>query len=309
MATQSAETEVNPGRSKVNWLTATPWILCHFAVLGAFWSGVTLESVILCFVLLYARLFGVTAGYHRYFAHRTYKTSRPIQFLLAYLAQMSSQKGALWWAAHHRNHHKFSDLPGDLHSPILDGFWYAHCGWIFADTNDTEWDRIQDFAKYPELVWLNKYHLVPPISLGVASWFIAGWPGVFIGFFLSTVLCWHSTFFINSLTHVFGSRRFETTDDSRNNFFTAMLTLGEGWHNNHHHYQSCVRQGFYWWEIDITYYLLKVMSWVGLVWDMREPPARVLEEGRRLDAQREARAQAGELQPLLPSEARALERA
>ncbi len=260
------------------------FVLSHVAVFGAFWSGVTWQAVVLCFSLLWVRQWAVTAGYHRYFSHRTYKTSRAFQFLLALFAQSSSQKGVLWWAAHHRVHHKLSDQPGDVHSPVLNSFAYAHVGWIFADTEDTRWDKIRDFAKYPELRWLNKYWAVPPAALAAACLLIAGWPGLFIGFFLSTVLLWHNTFLINSLTHVWGAKRFETGDESRNNMVTALLTLGEGWHNNHHHYQSSCRQGFYWWEIDVTYYVLKMLSWVGLVWDIRGVPEHVLEEGRRRDS-------------------------
>jgi stearoyl-CoA desaturase (delta-9 desaturase) len=265
------------------WLKAAPFLLAHLAVFGAIWSGVTWQAVVLCVVLLYGRVWGITAGYHRYFSHRTYKTSRPFQLFLAVLAQSSSQKGVLWWAAHHRVHHKLSDQPGDVHSPVQDGFFYAHVGWLFDDTEETRWDKIRDFAKYPELRWLNRHWLVPPVALAVACFLIAGWPGLFIGFFLSTVLLWHHTFLINSLTHVWGKKRFDTTDDSRNNWFTALITLGEGWHNNHHHYQSSCRNGFYWWEIDVTYYVLKALSWVGLVWDLREVPQRVLDEGRLRD--------------------------
>lgn len=282
-ASHSPETKPQRATRTQMWIRSAPMTLSHIAVLGAFWSGVTWQSVVLGASLFLIRIWAVTAGYHRYFSHRTYKTSRVMQFFLAFLAQTSSQKGALWWAAHHRVHHKLSDLPGDVHSPIQDSFWYAHIGWLFDDTGETRWDKIRDFAKYPELVWLNKYWAVPPAMLGVACWLIAGWPGLFIGFFLSTVLLWHNTFLINSVTHIWGKKRFDTTDESRNNLFTAILTLGEGWHNNHHHYQSSCRNGFYWWEIDVTYYVLKAMSWVGLVWDLREVPEHVLEEGRLRD--------------------------
>ena len=272
-----------------------PFALCHVVILGAFYMGVTWQAWALCFGLLFVRMWGVTAGYHRYFSHRTYKTSRVFQFLLAFLAQTTAQKGVLWWASHHRNHHKHSDQVGDTHSPVLEGFWYSHMGWLFDNTAETDFSRIQDFAKYPELMWLNKYFLVPPTLLAIGCSLIAGWPGLIIGFFLSTVLCWHITFLVNSLAHVSGKRRFETTDQSRNNWFIAMLTLGEGWHNNHHHYQSSTRQGFYWWEVDITYYVLKALSAVGIVWDLREPPARVLEEGRANDVARKAAKKAGVL--------------
>jgi stearoyl-CoA desaturase (Delta-9 desaturase) len=273
-------------KHRYEWASTVPFILSHLAVLGAIWSGVTWEAAIVCAVLFFSRIFAVTGVYHRYFAHRTYKTSRVFQFVLAFFAQTSAQRGALWWAAHHRAHHLHSDQEKDLHSVRQKGFWHAHLMWIFDGVTETDWKRIQDFSKYPELRWLNKYWLVPPTILAVATLVFFGWPGLFIGFFLATVLNWHATYLINSLCHVWGNKRFETKDDSKNNFWLALLTFGEGWHNNHHHYMNSARQGFYWWEIDITYYILKVMSWVGLVWDLKEPPARILEDGRRRDRER-----------------------
>lgn len=253
-----------------------PFAAIHLAVLGAFYSGVTSAAVVCCVILYLARMFGVTAGYHRYFSHRTFKTGRVMQFFLAFLAESSSQRGVLWWAAHHRRHHKYSDEPNDIHSPVQDGFWYSHVGWIYNHNSTTDFDRVRDLAKYPELVWLDKYWVVPPVLLGIAVTALFGLPGLFIGFCLSTVFVWHSTFFINSLAHVWGSRRYATTDDSRNNFWLALITLGEGWHNNHHYYMHCARQGFFWWEIDVTYYIIRALSAVGLVWEVREPPAKVL---------------------------------
>jgi stearoyl-CoA desaturase (delta-9 desaturase) len=268
-----------------DWLPFTPFLLLHVAVFGALWTGTSWVDWVACAVLYFVRMFAVTGAYHRYFSHRTYKTSRWFQFVLAFLAQTSSQKGALWWAAHHRDHHKYSDLPWDVHSPIQKGFWYSHVLWLVdRGTEVTDYKRIKDFAKYPELVWLNKYWLVPPVALGVATWWLLGWSGLLIGFFLSTVLLWHGTFLVNSLAHVLGGRRFPTADTSRNNWWIALLTLGEGWHNNHHHYMGSARQGFYWWEIDVTYYILKALSWCGLIWDLRPVPAAVLAEGRALDA-------------------------
>jgi stearoyl-CoA desaturase (delta-9 desaturase) len=221
-------------------------------------------------------MFGVTGGYHRYFAHRSYKTSRVFQFVLAFLAQSSAQKGALWWAAHHRVHHALSDQPGDIHSAKLDGFWWSHVGWILSQQHDeTDYARIRDFAKYPELVWLNRHYLVPPTVLGVSLFALGSWETLVWGLFVSTVLLWHGTFTINSLTHLWGSRRFSTTDDSRNNLWLALITGGEGWHNNHHHYQRSVNQGFFWWEIDMTFYTLWLLSKLGIVWDLHLAPARV----------------------------------
>ena len=289
-AASDAETTATPTqtRHRYHWLGAVPFVLSHFAVLGALWSGVTWQAVAVGIALYWIRIFGVTGGYHRYFSHRAFETSRPMQFLLAFIAQSTAQKGAIWWASHHRAHHLYSDTERDLHSPRQDGFLHAHFGWLFSGTEQTEWKRVQDLAKYPELVWLDKHYLVPPVVVAVLVFLFFGWSGLFVGFFLSTVFTWHGTFFINSLAHVWGSRRFETRDDSRNNLWLALITMGEGWHNNHHHHMGSARQGFYWWEIDLTYYVLKAMEKVGLVWNLKQPPARVLEEGRRLDAARAA---------------------
>ena len=264
------------------WLDAIPFVAIHVACLGVFVTSVHTVDWIMAGVLYFVRMFGITAGYHRYFAHRSYKTSRPFQFVLAWLGCGSLQKGPLWWAAHHRHHHRHSDEPADLHSPVTESFWHAHIGWILDRKNDaTDYDAIHDFAKYPELVWMNRWHWVPGLLMWAGctglSYLITGnaWGGA-AAFVVSTVLLYHSTFCINSLAHVFGSRRYETADDSRNNFALALLTMGEGWHNNHHHYQSAARQGFFWWEVDASYYVLKALSAVGLVWDLRQPPKEML---------------------------------
>ncbi|MCA9693699.1 MAG: acyl-CoA desaturase [Myxococcales bacterium] len=252
----------------------------HLLPLCALYTGATTADWICCGALYFVRMFAVTGGYHRYFSHRTFKTSRVFQFLLAFLAMSSSQRGVLWWAQKHRHHHKFSDTPWDIHSPAQQGFFHSHLGWIYDHNEDTDLDKIRDFAKYPELLWLNKYWAVPPTVLALVVWLALGWSGLWIGFMLSTTILWHGTFTINSLSHVFGSRRFATEDTSRNNWLLALITLGEGWHNNHHRHMTSTRQGFYWWEIDITYMILKALSWLGIVWDLREPTAAVLEEGR-----------------------------
>jgi len=261
---------------------AWPFWVAHLgAVYGLFTVGFSWKGLALAIGLYYVRMFFVTGVYHRYFSHRAYKTSRAFQATIAFLGGMSAQKGALWWAAHHRHHHKHSDEPIDLHSPREHGVLWSHVGWIVSrQYNETRTDLIKDFSKYPELVFLNNWHLVPvAIYAGVLYATLGMW-GFYWGFVVSTVLLWHGTFTINSLSHVFGNRRYETTDDSRNNWFLALLTMGEGWHNNHHHYQSTANQGFYWYEVDLSYYILKALSWVGLVWDLRTPPQRVLDEGR-----------------------------
>lgn len=267
-----------------------PFALLHLVPLLALLPGVVVRPIdwVVCGVLYVVRMFGVTGVYHRYFAHRTYKTSRAFQLVLALLAQSSAQKGALWWAAHHRHHHKYSDTPQDVHSPIQRGFWYAHVGWMFDNTDATDYAKIKDFAKYPELVFLNRLWWIPPTLLGFGVWLALGWSGLLIGFALSTVLLWHGTFTINSLTHMFGKRVYPTSDDSRNSLFFALITLGEGWHNNHHYYQACTRQGFHWWQIDITYYTLRLLALVGLVWDIREPPKEVVDGTWRPSKHRDA---------------------
>lgn len=255
----------------------------HLACLGALWSGVTPLSVAMCLTLYFVRMFAITAGFHRYFSHRSFETSRGFQFFLAFLSQTSLQQGVLWWSAKHRHHHKYSDTPEDVHSPSVHGFLFAHLGWIFAkQRGQADYDLVKDLSQYPELRWLDKHKHLPGVLLGVACFLVGGWPGLFVGFFLSTVLVYHGAFAINSLAHVFGRQRYLTGDDSRNNWLLALITMGEGWHNNHHYYQAATRQGWRWWEIDITYYILTVFSWFGLVWGLKSPPADVLEGERRL---------------------------
>jgi stearoyl-CoA desaturase (Delta-9 desaturase) len=265
------------------WLDSLPFLAMHLACLAVFFVHVSAAEWALAVGLYFVRMFGITGGYHRYFAHRSYKTSRWFQFVLACLGCSALQKGPLWWAAHHRHHHRYSDEKPDPHSPVVETFWHAHVGWILDPKNDaTNYGAIRDFAKFPELVSLNHYHWVPGILLGAAcfafGWLVdgSGWGGL-VAFVISTVVLYHFTFMINSLAHVFGSRRYETTDDSRNNFALALATMGEGWHNNHHHYQSAARQGFFWWEVDFSYYVLKGLSLCGLVWDLRQPPKHMLE--------------------------------
>jgi stearoyl-CoA desaturase (delta-9 desaturase) len=266
------------GGDRIPLFKATPMIAVHLACFAAFFMDFRWTYLIVCLALYYVRMFFVTAGYHRYFSHRSFKTSRWFQFVMAVIATSSTQKGVLWWASHHRHHHRYSDTDMDLHSPTLRGFLWSHIGWILATRYETtRSELIGDFHKYPELRWLNKYHLVPPITLGVVMFLAGGWPMLVWGYCLSTVLLWHSSFTINSLSHIFGRRRYETTDTSKNNPWLALLTMGEGWHNNHHHYMASCRQGFFWWEIDITYYILKVLSWCRIVWDLREPPEHLLQ--------------------------------
>ena len=260
---------------------ALPFVLVHLACFGAIWTGVSWTAVWVAVALYVVRMWAITAGFHRYFSHRSFKTSRVFQFILAFLAQTSAQRGAIWWAAIHRHHHLHSDTPEDVHSPEHMGFWQSHVGWIFDDQkNDSDYSTVQDLTKYPELVFLDKYHHLPAAMLAVACFLLGGWQMLVVGFFWSTVAVYHGTFFINSLAHVVGTQRYVTGDRSRNNWWLAIITMGEGWHNNHHHYQSATAQGWRWYEFDPTYYILKMMSWVGLVWDLRKPPKEVVENVR-----------------------------
>lgn len=273
----------NLPRADIDWLSTTPFILAHIVCFAAIWTGVHLTDILIAIGLYALRMFGVTGGYHRYFSHRTYKTGRVFQFILAFIAQSSAQRGALWWASTHRHHHKYSDMDEDVHSPVKRSFIYSHMGWIFDRKHaKTDLDAIPDFARFPELVWLDRNYYVAPIALGFLVWLFAGWSGLIVGFFWSTVALWHATFCINSLAHVYGNRRYLTTDQSRNNWWLALLTFGEGWHNNHHHYQSAACQGFRWYEIDLSFYILKALSGLGIVRNLKVPPKAVIRNEQRL---------------------------
>jgi stearoyl-CoA desaturase (delta-9 desaturase) len=262
------------------WRENVPfWAVHVLAISGAVWVGWSWKALAWLVGTYLVRMFAITAGFHRYFSHRTYKTSRAFQFVLALLGMAAAQQGPLWWAAHHRNHHKNSDLPEDVHSPVQRGFYWSHIGWILSSRHKaTQFDKIKDFAKYPELRFMNDHDLAFAVAWGFVLYFIGGSTALFYGHFLSLVICWHITFCINSLAHVWGRRRYQTTDDSRNNALLAVLTLGEGWHNNHHHYQRSARQGFYWWEIDVSYYVLKALEAVRIVWDVEGVPRHVRDQ-------------------------------
>lgn len=267
--------------NKLSWRGAAPafWSLHGVALLvfvvpfewGAVWALLGVYAL---------GMFGITAGYHRYFAHRGYKTSRGFQFVLALLGTFTSQKGVLWWSGHHRVHHRFSDQPRDVHSPTR-GFWWAHCLWFLTGKFDaTPPSQLKEFSKYPEILFLDRYWVLPPVLLGAGMLAFGGWTYFIWGFALALVVLWHATFTINSLAHLWGARRYDTTDTSRNNPVLALLTFGEGWHNNHHFYPSTANNGFFWWEVDLSYYVLRMLSWFGVVWDLRKPPEWVLKRQR-----------------------------
>ncbi len=282
---------------RVDWVRIVPFIAIHlvcFAVILVGWSWTALGT---CIGLYFVRMFAITGFYHRYFSHRTFKTDRVTQFVFGVLGASTMQRGPLWWASHHRWHHRRSDTAADVHSPVSQGFLWSHMGWITSEANfRTDQSVVRDLARFPELVLLDRFDILPPLTLAVLIFLVgealavwapslhtSGSQMLIWGFFISSVVLMHATFLINSVAHVIGSKRFDTGDDSRNNLMLALLTMGEGWHNNHHHYPASAHQGFYWWEIDLSYYCLKVLAWCGIVWDLRQVPGPVL-LNRRLDS-------------------------
>ena len=281
---------LSSSNNQLDYSVCTQFALLHLACLFALLTGVSTIAIVTCLSLYVVRMFAITAGFHRLFAHRTYQTGRVFQFLMALIGTMSYQKGPLWWSAHHRRHHLNSDNEHDLHSPRTHSWWRSHVGWFLSRSSQaTDWKLISNLTKYRELHFLDKYYSLPPVLLAVMTYLwgsllgrwapqlgTSGWQMLVWGFFISTILLYHGTFTVNSLAHISGRRRFDTDDYSRNNVFVALITLGEGWHNNHHYYQSSERQGFYWWEIDVSHYALTVLSWFGLVWNLRMPPKHLL---------------------------------
>ncbi len=287
--------EAEAARDRFDPPRLAPYLFLHAGCLLVFLVGWSWFAVGAAVFLYGIRMFAITGFYHRYFSHRAFKTSRPMQLCFAILGNTSMQRGALWWAATHRHHHQHSDEETDKHSPLRRGFLWSHLGWLTSRRNfPTDYTKVKDFAEFPELCFLNRFDFLVPVLFGFVLWAVGALleryaPGLgtsggqlFVwGFFISTVFLLHGTLFINSLSHMLGNRRFETTDDSRNNLALALITLGEGWHNNHHRYAHSARQGFYWWEIDITYYLLRGLAALGLIWDLKPVPAPVYEEARR----------------------------
>jgi stearoyl-CoA desaturase (delta-9 desaturase) len=286
---------------KIDWTRILPFILMHAICFTVIWVGWSPIAVITAIVLYGLRMFAITAFYHRYFSHRSFKTSRVSQLVFGLLGASAVQRGPVWWAAHHRHHHAHSDKEADVHSPVQHGFIRAHMGWFLSKKGFTpDLKCVRDLMKFPELRLLDRFDILVPVALAVAIFFIGvvlentapqlgtnGWQMLVWGFFISTVACYHGTYTINSLSHVFGKQRYRTGDQSRNNWFLALITLGEGWHNNHHHYPSSARQGFYWWEVDITYYMLKLMSWLGIIWDLRAVPISARDHSaRRIEPRR-----------------------
>lgn len=284
---------IQPGE-RVSIVKFRVWLL-HAASCLAFFIPVTRELVLVAVIGFFVRVFSWEAGSHRYFSHRSFKTTRAFQLFLAVLSAASAQRGPIWWATHHRRHHRFSDKKGDPHSPIQQGFWHAHMGWLFdQDKLSTDLNDAKDLSRYPELVFINKYHYVFPYAVLTAFFVLGHFTSLFgrtgigisaaiWGFFVPTLLSLHSTFLVNTITHGqpikwIRSRRFSTSDASCNSWIFSIPTMGASWHNNHHRYMNSARAGFYWWEMDLTFYVLKALSVLGIVWDLNEVPKKVLQE-------------------------------
>ncbi len=279
---------------EVDWLRILPLIFMHVMCLGVLWVGWSWTAIWVAILLYLVRMFAITGFYHRYFSHKAFKANRFWQFIFGVLGNSSVQRGPLWWASHHRHHHRFTDMAEDIHSPSRHGFWWSHIGWLTSKANfPTNFRYVAEWARYPELRWLNRYDTVVPFLLALALFVLGeilerfaphletnGMQLLVWGFFVSSVVLLHATVTINSFDHMYGTRRYDTADTSRNNALLALITLGEGWHNNHHHYAVSARQGFYWWEIDVTYYLLVFLSWLGIVRELRPVTDQVRNRNR-----------------------------
>ncbi len=279
---------------EVDWLRILPLIFMHVMCLGVLWVGWSWTAIWVAILLYLVRMFAITGFYHRYFSHKAFKANRFWQFIFGVLGNSSVQRGPLWWASHHRHHHRFTDMAEDIHSPSRHGFWWSHIGWLTSKANfATNYKYVAEWARYPELRWLNRYDTVVPFLLALALFVLGeilerfaphletnGMQLLVWGFFVSSVVLLHATVTINSFDHMYGTRRYDTADTSRNNALLALITLGEGWHNNHHHYAVSARQGFYWWEIDVTYYLLVFLSWLGIVRELRPVTDQVRNRNR-----------------------------
>jgi len=294
VASSSSSSTGGIAARNIDWPRVVPFLGVHAACFAVLWVGVSATAVAIAAALYMVRMFAITGFYHRYFSHRAFKTSRIAQFAFALIGSTAAQRGPLWWVSHHRHHHAHADAPSDPHSARQHGFAWSHIGWFMSRENfATRTELTGDLARYPELRFLDRYDSFPPLALGGALFALGAWleyaaPGlgtsgaqlVIWGFCISTVVLYHATFTINSLAHRFGRRRYATRDDSRNNLWLALLTFGEGWHNNHHHFPGSARQGFYWWELDLTYYGLKVLAALGIIWDLKAVPLAMLDARR-----------------------------
>ena len=266
------------------WSVIIGMTLFHVACLGVLYTGVSSAAVYTALGLYVFRGIGVTGGYHRLLAHRSFKTSRPVQFIFALLGSMAVQGGPLWWVAHHRHHHAATETDEDIHSPVTHGLWQAHMGWMMTDAAFNEkGTNARDLHKFPEIKFLQRHYVWLVVAQPLALFLFGAWLGeayntsglqmMVWGFFISTVFTWHVTFMVNSVCHRWGARPYDAGDASTNNVFIGLLGFGEGWHNNHHKFPSSARHGLVWWQLDTTYLLLRLLETLGLVRDLKIPLA------------------------------------
>jgi stearoyl-CoA desaturase (delta-9 desaturase) len=269
------------------WVVAAVMVTFHLGALGAFFTGVSAATLWVAGALYLIRGLGITAGFHRLLAHRSFKTSRSMQFLMALAGSLAVQGGPLWWVAHHRAHHRHTDEADDVHSPLTRGFWQAHLGWMMSREAFREnGANARDLHRFPELKWLQRhyvtlilaqaaglYALGAALAAWVPAWGTSGPQMLVWGLFVGTVLTWHVTFAVNSVCHIWGRRPYATGDASTNHPLVGVLAYGEGWHNNHHQYPFSARHGLEWWQLDLTWLLLQGLEKLGLVSELKLPQA------------------------------------
>lgn len=286
----SNTTPVGPSQRRQARIVIVGMTLFHLGALGVFFTGVSEVAVMAMIAYYILRGFGITAGFHRLLAHRSYKAGRLTQFMISLAGSLAVQGGPLWWVAHHRAHHRYTETDKDIHSPRTKGFWKAHIGWMGSPESFNENGAgARDLHQYPELKFLQRHYALLVLGQGAIIFGIGAligwlWPTSETSglqfltwvYFLGTVLLWHATFMVNSVCHTWGGRPFDAKDDSTNNWLVVILALGEGWHNNHHKFANSARHGLKWWQFDLTWCGLLLLSKLRLVSDLKTPHEQVL---------------------------------
>jgi stearoyl-CoA desaturase (Delta-9 desaturase) len=253
---------------KINWVNSIVFAVFHIGAIAALFMFSWRAFFVALFLYWFTTGLGISMGYHRLHTHRSYQVPRLLEYFFAVCGTLTLEGGPIFWVATHRIHHQKSDQPGDPHSP-RDGGWWAHIGWLLVGESKHNNTPLMskyapDLAKHPFYVWLNNWHWVPLVLLGVLLYAIGGLPFLLWGVFLRVVFGLHATWLVNSATHMWGSRRFETRDDSRNCWWVALLTSGEGWHNNHHAHPTSARHGLAWYEFDLSWIQIKILKFFGI---------------------------------------------
>jgi stearoyl-CoA desaturase (delta-9 desaturase) len=260
-------------RAHFNPFAVTIYILLHLGCFGILYTGVSAEAMAVLCVAFLIRALGVSIVYHRYFAHRSFRTSRLMQFCLGLYGSLTVLGGLLWWAQTHREHHRHADTPDDIHSPAFHGFIYSHCGWFLDDRHRSlDLSKVRDLARFPELIWLERLDVLSKLSYIACCYWLFGIVGVVWGFFVPAVIVLQMVHWIQSVSHSIGGyRRYASLDDSRNHWLFGIISFGEGFHHNHHCFPNSARLGLHWWEFDASYFVLLALEWSGLIWDLKVP--------------------------------------